>query len=97
MFLEVDLGTEGLSVWTKKTNEYVTFASSGEFERIFGRTRFAVLVVASSETRLHSLRAHISKVTSKLFYLSTLARIKSDGFWGPVWFRPEAEQSQSLT
>jgi hypothetical protein len=97
MFLEVDQGTESLSVWTKKTSEYLNLAASGEFERLFQKPRFAVLVIASSDRRMHSLRTHIRKATSKIFYFSTHERITLHGFWGLAWFRPEGEQPQSLT
>lgn len=96
MFLEVDLGTEGLTVWNKKIEQYLSFATSGEFARLFHSNRFSVLVVAASEGRLQSLRACIRKTTAKLFYLTTLEKIKEHGFWHSVWFRPEGEQTQSL-
>lgn len=96
MFLEVDLGTEGLPVWSKKTQGYLTFASSGEFERSFQHPRFGVTVVTISEKRMKSLRSQIARSTQKLFYFSTLERIKIHGFWSPVWLRPEGDQMQSL-
>ena len=96
MFLEVDLGTEGLPVWNKKIMQYRQLAASGEFERLFSRPRFAVLVVAASERRMHSLRKETSQITSKLFYFSTLHRIEQQGFWSASWFRPEGEQTQPL-
>jgi hypothetical protein len=97
MFLEVDLGTEGLPVWNKKVTQYRQLAASGEFERLFSHPRFAVLVVAASERRMHSLRKETAKTTSKLFYFSTLHRIEQQGFWSKAWFRPEGEETQSLT
>jgi hypothetical protein len=96
MFLEVDLGTEGLTVWNKKIEQYVRFAASGEFARLFHSNRFSVLVVATTEGRLQSLRACIRKITAKLFYLTMFEKIKEHGFWHSVWFRPEGEQTQSL-
>jgi len=96
MFLEVDQGTEGLAVWNKKINEYLTLASSGEFERLFGRPRFAVAVVAASARRMQSLRTHVAKTTSKLFYFTTQERIATQGFWSVIWFRPEGEQLEPL-
>lgn len=96
VFLEVDLGTEGLPVWSKKIEAYLSLASSGEFERIFTRPRFAVAVVTNSEKRMQSLRSHIAKFTSKLFYFSTMQRIKAEGFWSRIWLRPDQDQPQSL-
>lgn len=96
-FLEVDLGTEAFPVWKKKVEGYMRFATSSEFEKQFGHSRFRVLVVLTSDARMHSLRAHISKATSKLFYFSTLEKISTEGFWANIWLRPEGEQIQSLT
>jgi hypothetical protein len=96
MFLEVDLGTEGLTVWNKKIEQYLNFAVSGEFARQFQNVRFSVLIVVDREPRLYSLRSCISKITQKLFYLTTFQRIKDHGFWAAIWLRPEGEQTQSL-
>jgi hypothetical protein len=96
MFLEVDLGTEGLTVWNKKIDQYLNFAASGEFGRQFQNSRFSVLIVVDREPRLHSLRTCIRKITAKLFYLTTFQRIKDHGFWAAIWLRPEGEQTQSL-
>jgi hypothetical protein len=96
MFLEVDLGTEGLTVWNKKIEQYLNFAASGEFASHFQNNRFSVLIVVDGEPRLHSLRVCIRKFTTKLFYLTTFQRIKDHGFWAAIWFRPEGEQTQSL-
>jgi len=96
MFLEVDLGTEGLPVWRKKLTEYLSLASSGEFEKIFRHPRFGVAVVASSEKRMLLLQKEISKATQKLFYFTTLEQIKAKSFWSQIWFRPVGDQRQSL-
>jgi len=96
-FLEVDLGTEAFPVWDRKVKGYLSLATSGEFEKQFGHSRFRVLVVLPSEARLHSLRAHISKTTSKLFYFSTFQKISTEGFWANIWLRPEGQQTQSLS
>jgi hypothetical protein len=96
MFLEVDLGTEGLAVWNKKIEQYLNFAASGEFERLFSLPRFSVLIVTTSERRLQSLCSFISKITTKVFYLSTFEKLQRQGFWYSIWFRPEGEHPQSL-
>jgi hypothetical protein len=67
MFLEVDLGTEGLTVWNKKIEQYLNFAASGEFAGQFQNNRFSVLIVVDREPRLHSLRACIRKITARSF------------------------------
>jgi hypothetical protein len=96
-FLEVDRGTEGLPVWNKKIKEYIGLAASGEFERIFQKPRFSVLVITVSEKRMQSIRTEIKKATAKIFFLSTLERICTQGFWSAIWLRPEGDDFQSLT
>jgi hypothetical protein len=96
MFLEVDLGTERHSIWNEKIKQYLNLASSGEFERLFAKPRFAVLVVTTSNGRMHSLRSHIRKSTSKLFYFTTFQALEEQGFWQSIWLRPEGEQTQPL-
>lgn len=96
VFIEVDCGTETLKVWTKKTNLYLQLAISGTFKKLFQKDQFRVLVVASSERRLQSIRKTIAKQTQKIFWLSTLEQIKREGFWSQVWLRPAGDQKLSL-
>lgn len=96
MFLEVDRGTEGLPVWSKKIEGYLSFAASGQFTVLFQRPRFGVMAVTLSDRRMQSLRTHVAKFTTKLFYFSTLEKIAASGLWGSIWLRPCNEQSQSL-
>ena len=91
-FLEVDCGTETLKVWAKKTNLYLQLAISGTFKQLFRQEQFRVLVVASSERRLQSIRKTIAIQTQKIFWLSTLEQIKREGFWSTVWLRPAGDQ-----
>jgi Replication-relaxation len=95
-FLEVDCGTETLTVWAKKTNLYLQLAISGTFKKLFQQEQFRVLVTASSERRLQTVRKTIAKQTQKIFWLSTLEQIKREGFWSPVWLRPTGDQRLSL-
>jgi Replication-relaxation len=95
-FLEVDLGHEGLSVWKTKIQKYLRYAISGNFENRFGLPQFRVLVITDSERRMQSLRAATSSLTDKVFWFSTLHSIAHDGFWSPVWFRPNDDQRHSL-
>ena len=96
MFLEVDLGTEALSVWEKKTARYLQLALSGEFQKRFRQPQFRVLVVTASERRLGNIRATVAKSTDKIFWFTTFENINRDGFWSPVWLRPTGNQRQSL-
>jgi hypothetical protein len=95
-FLEVDLGHEGLSVWKAKIYNYLRYAISGNFEKRFGLPQFRVLVITNSERRMQSLRAATLGLTNKVFWFSTLHSITRDGFWSPVWLRPNDDQPQSL-
>ena len=96
MFLEVDLETEGIKVWQRKTDLYLQLAVSGEFTQIFQQPRFRVLVVAKSERRCHAIAKAVSLKTDKLFFFSTFEFINRDGFWSPVWLRPAGNQMTAL-
>jgi hypothetical protein len=86
-FLEMDLGTETLAVWTQKTAAYLKLVITGAYRDIIPHPRFAVLVVTDDDARLEALRRHIAKQTSKLFWFSTLDIIKLQGFWSASWLR----------
>jgi hypothetical protein len=96
MFLEVDLGTEALSVWQQKTASYLQLAVSGEFLKRFRQPQFRVLVVVNSERRLNTIRATVAKSTDKVFWFTTLDSINRDGIWLPVWLRPTGDQRLPL-
>jgi hypothetical protein len=96
MFLEVDLGTEALSVWQQKTASYLQLAVSGEFLKRFRQPQFRVLVVADSERRLNNIRATVAKSTDKVFWFTTLESINRDGIWSSVWLRPTGDQRLPL-
>lgn len=96
MFLEVDLGTEAIPVWQRKTQLYVQMALSGQFTELFRQPQFRVLVVATTERRLRHIRAAIAKATDRIFRLATLEQIKQRGFWSPIWLRPTGDTAQPL-
>jgi hypothetical protein len=96
MFLEVDLGTEALSVWKEKIAYYLQLAVSCEFAQRFGQPQFRVLVVANSDRRLANIRAVVAKSTDKIFWFATLESIKREGIWLPIWLRPTGDQRLSL-
>lgn len=95
-FLEVDLGNESRSVWRGKIHSYLRYAVSGSFERQFAHPQFRVLVVASSERRLASLRATTAEFTEKVFWFATFGAIAKDGFWSAIWQRPKDNRLHSL-
>lgn len=88
-FLEMDLGTEPTSVWSRKVAEYLKLAATGAFREIVSHPQFAVLVVTDAEERMHLLRRHIAKQTQKLFWFQTLSTIKRQGLWSASWLRSE--------
>jgi hypothetical protein len=96
MFLEVDLGTEALSVWQQKTASYLQLAVSGEFLKRFRQSQFRVLVVVNSERRLANIRATVAKLTDKVFWFTTLDNINRDGIWSSVWLRPTGDRCLPL-
>jgi hypothetical protein len=97
MFLEVDLGTEALPIWQKKTQLYLQLALSGEFTKIFAQSQFRVLVVANTERRVQNIRTAVAKSTDKIFWFASQEAIERDGLWSQMWFRPQGNQRQSLT
>jgi hypothetical protein len=96
MFLEVDLGNESLTVWKEKVRNYLQFALSGDCERLFGQSRFRVLVLANSERRLLSIRKAVSVLTDKIFWFASLESINREGLFAPVWLRPKGEERLPL-
>jgi hypothetical protein len=96
MFLEVDLGTEALSVWKQKAAYYLQLAVSGDFQQRFHQPQFRVLVVTGSDRRLINIRSTVAQSTGKLFWFTTLESINRDGIWSPVWLRPTGDQRHSL-
>jgi hypothetical protein len=96
LFLEVDRGTEALSVWQQKTAYYLQLAVSGEFQQRFHQPQFRVLVVTNTQKRLTNVRSTIAKSTDKIFRFTTIESINREGFWSPIWLRPAGDLGQSL-
>jgi hypothetical protein len=95
-FLEVDLGTEALSIWRQKTEQYLALAHSGAFEARLGHPQFRVLVVTHSARRTESVRDAVRKLTDKVFWFADLKTIQSEGIWSPIWLRPDNDQRLPL-
>ena len=96
LFLEIDRGTEALSVWQQKTAYFLQLAISGEFQRRFQQPQFGVLVIAGSERRIKNIRATVLRSTDKIFWFTTFENIHRNGLWSPVWLRPSGDQRHSL-
>ena len=95
-FLEVDLGHERLTVWRGKIKHYLQLALSGDFERLFATHQFRVLVIANSDRRLLSIRKVVQSSTQKLFWFTTTDAIQTNGFFAPIWLRPNGDERRSL-
>src|SRR5207253_10288893 len=96
LFFEVDLGSESRTVWQRKVQAYLSYATSGNFNDDFGQPQFRTLAVANSERRLSSLRAATAALTDKIFWFTTLERIKREGFWADIWQRATGNERQTL-
>lgn len=94
-FFEVDLGNQAMRVWEQKTRGYLQFALSGDFSRTFRVSQFRVLVITTSPRRLSNIRTTVARQTDKIFWLSDLESINRDGFWSPLWLRPQGDQKSS--
>lgn len=95
-YIEVDMGTENAKLWRVKAERYRQLAASGTFERLSGHQRFQVLVLATTDSRVESLRRVVSGVTTKLFWFASFEIIKSRHFWSHAWRRPSGEERVPL-
>jgi hypothetical protein len=95
-FLEVDLGSEAPSVWRRKVQAYLGYATGGNARREFGPGQFRALVVTNSPERLTTLRATTATLTEKIFWFTTFESIERDGFWSAIWERPKGENRRAL-
>jgi len=96
MFLEVDLGSETLDIWVRKTQRYLQFALTGEFTKLFAHPQFRVLVITDSERRLETIRSTVARSIDRIFWFTTFELIKREGLWNSIWLRPKGDQRQSL-
>jgi hypothetical protein len=96
-FLEYDRGTETVSRFERKTRAYVGFARSGQFDRLFHRRFFRVLVVTDTLGRLTSLSKTTARVTDRVFRFTTRAALAREGPLQSIWRRPGVSTSESLT
>jgi hypothetical protein len=58
---------------------YLQLAPSGKFPELFRRSKFRVLVIATTERRLRHSKNAIAKDADKIFWLSTFEQIKQRG------------------
>jgi hypothetical protein len=93
VYVEVDRGTEPMSVIDRKASGYLALAISAEAS---GQPQFRVVVVTTGERRLKNLCREVARRTTKLFFLTTLQAINREGPWAPVWRRPTGEAACPL-
>lgn len=95
-FLELDLGTESLTVLREKAHQYVQYAISDHFRSEFGQGRLRVLMIGHSERRMRSIRQVVASLTEKLFWFGSLEAIQRDGLLAPLWLRPKGDEKIPL-
>jgi hypothetical protein len=95
-FLEVDLGHERGPVWKEKIENYLRFATTAAPEGTAFHRPFRVLVIASSERRLFSIRKVVVSKTEKIFWFASLEAIRCNGLFSSVWSRPKGEKHEPL-
>ena len=95
-FLEMDMGSESLTVWQRKVERYLDFAGRGDFRPLSGLETFGVLVVAQTEGRIKAIQKLIARSTDRVFYLATTRSLPERGFWSNIWLRPLTDQTVSL-
>ena len=96
-FIEYDRGTETVGRVERKVQTYVELARSSRFQQVFGRTFFRVLVVTDSANRLRTLSTATARHTDKIFRFTTLSDLIRQGPLASIWWRPNAQDSESLT
>lgn len=95
-FLEIDRGTEGLNRWEAKLRAYMNLAFGNQFQNVFNRRFFRVLVVVPSAQRLEQVRRTIRQKTEQLFWLTTHDELVEQGPFARIWRRPVVGDLQSL-
>lgn len=65
-FLEVDRGTEPGRRFAEKIRGYLSYLTSGDYERRFGLRAFRILVVAPGAKRLRTLQLAVSETINQM-------------------------------
>ena len=96
-FVEIDRGTEDLERWAAKVRSYVLLTRSDTYRQLFGRAFFRVLVITESDGRLQHLRQVTAKLTDRVFWFTTMDRLRSSGPFDSIWWRPVDATRHALT
>jgi hypothetical protein len=90
-FLEIDLGHERGPAWRGKVDNYLAFALREPVHHEPYTRPFRVLVIAPTDRRAKSIRKVVAAKTRKIFWFASLEHVRREGFFAPVWLRPEGE------
>jgi hypothetical protein len=86
-FIELDKATMSHQRFQAKVKAYLEFASSGSYQKVFGVKYFRVLVILPSVERMTNLKRAVERLTDKIFWFTTLDKLKEQGGFGPIWLR----------
>jgi hypothetical protein len=85
-FIEVDRGTEGISVVKDKFRKYARFNRSGAFKRLFGDRALRVLFITTTEERIEKME---NAGASDDIWFTTKAEFMRESLWARHWFAKE--------
>jgi hypothetical protein len=85
-FIEVDRGTEGISVVKDKFRKYARFNRSGAFKRLFGDRLLRVLFITTTEERIEKME---NAGASDDIWFTTKAEFMRESLWSRHWFAKE--------
>lgn len=95
-FIEYDRGTETLGRIERKVRAYLELARSGQFDRVFHRRFFRVLVVTDTTGRMATLSKASARLTDKVLRFTTHATLVREGPLQSIWRRPGVSTTESL-
>jgi len=85
-FLELDMGTESHGRFAAKIRRYLAYKESRVFRLRFGGKSFRVLVIASTVTRVRSLkRITESQGGQRMFWFAPLGDVMAEKVAEPIW------------
>lgn len=96
-FVEIDRGTEDLARWATKVRSYLLLTQSHTYRQHFGRAFFRVLVITETDGRLQHLRRVTETLTDRVFWFTTMDRLRSPGPLDSIWWRPVDATVHALT
>ena len=95
-FLELDRSTETNVKFGSKVRHYLDYDASGRYSQLYGVKFFKVLVVTTTTRRLMNLKKVTEGITDRLFWFTTLDKIRAGEMFEPIWLRVGQEERYSL-